>query len=199
MRREPRTTRGRAAKARIVAAAAELMHRRGVAATSVDDVLAASGTGKSQFYHYFADKRGLVEAVLRHQLERVLVEQRRFDVATWDGIRAWLDSLLVGQMQRGFYGGCPLGSVVAEVADQDERLRTIAVEAFSRWEAELSAGLRSLQQRRELSADVDVEKLAEEAMATIQGGYLLAMTKREIRPMTNALEAAFARLDSYSR
>ncbi|MDP8903842.1 MAG: TetR family transcriptional regulator, partial [Chloroflexota bacterium] len=42
MRREPRTTRGRAAKARIIAAAAELMHRHGVAATSVDDVLAAS-------------------------------------------------------------------------------------------------------------------------------------------------------------
>ena len=174
------------------------MHRRGVAATSVDDVLAASGTGKSQFYHYFADKRDLVEAVLRHQLERVLAEQRRFDVGTWDGIRAWLESLLVAQMQRGFYGGCPLGSVVAEVADQDERLRTIAVEAFSRWEAELTAGLRSLQERGELSADVDVERLAEEAMATIQGGYLLSMTKNEIRPMRSALEAAFDRFASYS-
>ena len=199
MRREPRTTRGRAVKARIVAAAAELMHRRGVAATSVDHVLAASGTGKSQFYHYFADKRDLVEAVLRHQLERVLAEQRRFDVGTWDGIRAWLESLLVAQMQRGFYGGCPLGSVVAEVADQDERLRTIAVEAFARWEAELTAGLRSLQERNELRADVDVERLAEEAMATIQGAYLLSMARKEIRPMRSALEAAFDRLASYSR
>ena len=198
MPNEPSTARGRAVKARIVAAAAELMHRRGVAATSVDDVLAASGTGKSQFYHYFADKRDLVEAVLQHQLERVLAEQRRFDVGTWDGIRAWLESLLVAQMQRGFYGGCPLGSVVAEVADQDERLRTIAVEAFSRWEAELTAGLRSLQERGELSADVDVERLAEEAMATIQGGYLLSMTKNEIRPMRSALEAAFDRFASYS-
>ncbi len=175
------------------------MHRHGVAATSVDDVLAASAAGKGQFYHYFADKRDLVEAVLRHQLERVLAEQRRFDVGTWEGIRGWLDSLLLGQMERGFYGGCPLGSVVVEVADEDERLRTLAVEAFSRWQAELAAGLRSLQERSELRADVDVEPLAEEAMATIQGGYLLSMTKKEIRPMRNALEAAFARLASYSR
>ncbi len=195
---EPRTTRGRAVKARIVATAAELMYRGGVAATSVDDVLAASGTGKGQFYHYFADKRHLVEAVLRHQLDRVLAEQRRFDIGTWDGVRGWLESLLVTQMERGFYGGCPLGSVVAEVADQDERLRTVAVEAFSRWEAELAAGLKALQNRRELAADVDAERLAEEALATIQGGYLLSMSKKDIRPLRNALEAAFARLASYS-
>ncbi len=199
MRDEPRTTRGRAVKARIVAAAADLMYRRGVAATSVDDVLAASGTGKGQFYHYFADKRELVEAVLRHQLERVLAEQRRFDVGTWDGVRGWLESMLAGQIERGCYGGCPLGSLVAEVADQDERLRTVAVEAFSRWECELAAGLRSLQQRRELSAEADVERLAEEALATIQGGYLLSTTKKEIGPMSNAVEAALARLASYSR
>jgi len=195
----PSTARGRAVKARIVAAAAELMHRRGVAATSVEDVVAASGTGKGQFYHYFADKRDLVEAVLRHQLEHVLAEQRRFDIGTWDGVRGWLESLLVAQMERGFYGGCPLGSVVAEVADQDERLRTVAVEAFSRWEAELTAGLKTLQERRGLSADADVATLAEEALATIQGGYLLSMTKQEIRPMRNALEGAFARLVSHSR
>ncbi len=185
-------------KARIVAAAAELMYRRGVAATSVDDVLSACGAGKGQFYHYFADKRDLVEAVLRHQLERVLAEQRRFDIGTWVGIRAWLDSMLAGQAERGFYGGCPLGSLVAEVADEDERSRTVALEAFSRWEGELADALRSMQEKRELSPDADVERLAEEAMASIQGGYLLSMTKRDVRPMQHALEAAFERLRSYA-
>ncbi len=131
-------------KARIVAAAAELMHKRGVAATSVDDVLAASGVGKSQFYHYFSAKTQLVEAVLLHQLDRVLRDQGRFDVATWDGIQGWLNSLLAQQESRGFSGGCPLGSLVAEVADQDDRLRTVAAAAFMRWEDELAAGLRAL-------------------------------------------------------
>lgn len=198
MEDEPRTARGRAVKAQIVAAAAQLMHVRGVAATSVDDVLAASGAGKGQFYHYFVGKHDLVEAVLRHQLERVLAEQSRFDVATWEGIRGWLESMLVGQVQRACSGGCPLGSLAAEVADQDARLRTLAAEAFARWEGELTKGLRSLKDKGELRSDADAERLAEEAMASIQGGYLLSMTKRDIRPMRNALEAAFARMTSYS-
>nr|MBA3416577.1 TetR/AcrR family transcriptional regulator [Chloroflexia bacterium] len=183
---------------RIVAAAAGLMYERGVATTSVDDVLAAAGVGKSQFYHYFSTKTELVAAVLRHQLGRVLQEQRRFDVATWDGIRDWFTSLAAQQAERGFAGGCPLGSIVAEVADRDHRLQTVAAAAFARWEGELAAGLRALQETGRLRADADPEALAEEALASIQGGYLLTMAKREARPMRNALAAAFARLRSYA-
>lgn len=35
------------------------MYSQGVEATSVDDVIEASGTGKSQVYHYFSDKTEL--------------------------------------------------------------------------------------------------------------------------------------------
>ncbi len=173
------------------------MYDRGVATTSVDDVLAAAGVGKSQFYHYFSTKTDLVAAILQHQLGWILHELRRFDLATWDGIQDWLTAMVVWQEERGFSGGCPLGSIVAEVAGRDERLQTVAAAAFARWEGELAAGLRTLQEAGQLRADADLEALAEEALASIQGGYLLTMTKREARPMRNALAAAFARLRSY--
>jgi AcrR family transcriptional regulator len=195
---EPATRQGRETKGRIVAAAAELMQRRGVAATSVDDVLAAAGVGKGQFYHYFAAKADLIEVVLRHQLGAVLREQGRFDVGTWEGIQGWLDAMLAQHAARDFSGGCPLGSLVAEVADRDERLRTVAAAAFARWEGELAAGLRALRDAGGLRADADPDALAEEALASIQGGYLLATAKREARPMRNAIGAAFARLRSYA-
>jgi len=172
------------------------MHRRGVAATSVDDVLAASGVGKSQLYHYFAAKTDLVAAVLQHQLNLVLREQGRFDVATWDGIQGWLDALLAQHAARGFAGGCPLGAIVAEVADQDDRLQTIAAVAFARWEGELGTGLRAMQARGGLHGDANPETLAEEALAIIQGGYLLSTVKRTARPMRNAIATAFSRLRS---
>jgi AcrR family transcriptional regulator len=196
--REPETWRGRETKARIVAAAAQLMHVRGVGATSVDDVLLASGTGKSQLYHYFSSKDDLVGVVLRYQFERVLGDLGRFDIGTWDGIRSWLDSMLEDQQERGFHGGCPLGSMVAEVADSDEGLRMVAADAFARWEDRMAAGLRALQERGELRGDAEPERLAEEAMASIQGGYLLSTTKREARPMRAALDAVFERIRSYA-
>jgi len=195
---EPTTIRGRETKARIVTTAADLMVKRGVVATSVEDVLRASGVGKSQFYNYFLAKTDLVAAVLQHQLGVVLRDQDRFDIASWDGIEGWLNSLVEQLEERGFASGCPLGSVVAEVIDQDERLQSLAAEAFARWEDRLAGGLQALKDMGGLRVDADPETLAEEALASIQGGYLLAMVKRQARPMKNALRAAFSRLQSYA-
>jgi Bacterial regulatory proteins, tetR family len=49
------------AKARddILCSAADLIHVNRVAGTSIDDVLKATGTGKSQFYYYFDSKNDL--------------------------------------------------------------------------------------------------------------------------------------------
>jgi len=195
---EPTTIRGRETKARIVTAAAELMVERGVAATSVDDVLRASGVGKSQFYHYFIAKTDLVAAVLQHQLGAVLRDQDCFDIATWDGIEGWLNSLVGQLVERGFASGCPLGTIVAEVTDRDDRLQTFAANAFALWEGKLAGGLQALKDRGGLRDDADPETLAEEALASIQGGYLLATVKREARPMKSAIRAAFSRLQSYA-
>ncbi len=181
-----------------MAAAAELMHHRGVAATAVDDVLRAAGAGKGQFYHYFATKADLVEAVLENQLDQVLARQRQFDVTTWEGIRSWFAAIVADHEARGFAGGCPLGAIAAEVSDQDERLRTVASGAFRRWQSELAAGFDALRQRGGLRPDVDVAVLAEEAMAAIQGGYLLSTARRDPGPMRNALGAAYGRLRSFA-
>ena len=191
--RDPNTARGRATKAQIIAAAAKLMHRRGVSATTVDEVLRAAGAGKGQFYHYFRSKDDLVEAVLEHQLERVLRDQRAFDITTWEGLSEWLEALVVMQEKRGFYAGCPLGSLVAEISDASgsSRLRTVGAAAFGRWESELAAALERMRTSGVVRPDVDVQVLSEAVIATIQGGYLLAAAKQRVEPMRHAVRAAF--------
>ena len=61
---EPITRRGRASRERIVERAAELFAERGIAATTVDEVLAAAGAGKGQFYHYFNGRDELAAAAV---------------------------------------------------------------------------------------------------------------------------------------
>jgi hypothetical protein len=46
-----RSNQGTETRLRIIAAAADLFHKQGVHATSPDDVIEASSTGKGQFYH----------------------------------------------------------------------------------------------------------------------------------------------------
>jgi AcrR family transcriptional regulator len=43
-------------KLRILHAAADLFHKQGIRATSPDEIIEASRTGKGQFYHYFKNK-----------------------------------------------------------------------------------------------------------------------------------------------
>jgi AcrR family transcriptional regulator len=193
---EPRTDRGRDAKGRILTAAATLMYERGVAAARLDDILAASGTGKSQFYHYFTSKEDLVGAVLHHQLDRILNQQQAHQLDTWDGLTAWFEATTTAHETSLNFHGCPLGSIANEVLEQGEPLRRQAIDAFARWEAALANALLSMQARGLLRGDADPPTLAETTIAIMQGGYLLSAVKRDSRPMRNALTAALAHLRS---
>jgi len=197
---EPKTRRGRASRGRIVEAAADLMFMRGVRGTSLDDVLAAAGVGKGQFYHYFADKDALVRAVIARQAARVLDGQRPVLDAldTWAAIAGWFDLLVAIQEEQGCVGGCPLGSLASELADQDEVARADLVAAFDRWEGYLARGLDQMRARGELRAAADPAALAATAMASIQGGLLLAQTRRDVRVLRFALDGALACLRTFA-
>jgi len=200
MATEPKTRRGRASRERIVEAAADIMFARGVRGTSVDDVLAVSGMGKGQFYHYFADKNALVRAVIARQTERVLDgQQPALDTLdTWVTIAGWFNGLVRLQEERGCIGGCPIGSLASELSDGDEAARADLVAAFDRWEGYLARGLALMRTRGELRAIADPDALAATTMASIQGGLLLTQTRKDVRALRLALDGAFAYLRMFA-
>ncbi len=52
--------RAKVTRLKIIQSAFDLFHNQGVNATSIDEILESSGTGKSQFYYYFESKDALV-------------------------------------------------------------------------------------------------------------------------------------------
>ncbi|MDP8943447.1 MAG: TetR/AcrR family transcriptional regulator [Actinomycetota bacterium] len=189
---EPPTTRGRATKQRIVSAAAALFHERGVSATSVEHVLAAAGSGKGQFYRYFSSKDDLLRAVLGHHIEQELGLGRPLveELDDWPGIEAYFEAIVAGQEARGLVGGCPIGSLALELADRDEALRRDLAAAFARWQGRIEQGLARMKENGTLRPDADPAWLATVTLASIQGGYLLATTHKDLGPLRAALEAA---------
>jgi len=176
-----------------VTAAAELMYRQGVRATSVGDVLERASAGKGQLYHYFATKDDLTAAVLEHQLEIVLGQLAESRLDTWTGIRAWFDALLDGQQRRG-YAGCPLGALSSEMAAASLGLAARVGEAFARWQDALAQPLERMRSAGLLSPSSRPEALAATTLAAIQGGYLLSTAAGEIEPMRRALAMAYSHL-----
>lgn len=194
---EPSTRRGRDRKARIVTAAAGLMYERGIRGTSVDDILAASGSGKSQFYHYFPDKSALVVEVLGYQLDQILDEQSRLRLDSYNGIAIWFERLVAMHHARGLHG-CPLGSLAGEAVAQGEQLRKTTAAAFGRWESSVATALEEMRRRGEVADSVDPAELAEAVIAIIQGGYLVSSIKGDVRPMRAALQVALRHLESFA-
>jgi TetR/AcrR family transcriptional repressor of nem operon len=192
----PRTARGRATRERIVAAASELIGARGLAETSLDDVIGCAGVSKSQLYHYFEDRAALLRAVVVHNTESVLGDLGPVD--SWKAIRAWFDSLVELQVERRACGGCPIGSLVAQLAENDEPARLALAAAFARWEAYLRVGLRSMQAHGKLDRSADVDRLVIATMATIQGGLLLTQARREPGQLAIALDAAYSHLRAHA-
>jgi len=176
------------------------MFLRGARGTSLDDVLAAAGVGKGQFYHYFADKDALVRAVIARQSARVLDAQRPLLDAldSWEAIASWFDRLVAIEEGQGCVGGCPVGSLASELADQDEAARGDLVAAFDRWEGYLARGLDHMRSRGELRAIADPAVLAAATMASIQGGLLLTQTRKDARALRCALDSAFAYLRTFA-
>jgi AcrR family transcriptional regulator len=200
-RDQPRLTpKGERTRARIVAAAARLIHQRSVAGTTLDDVKAAAEVSGSQLYHYFPDKDDLVQAVIDHQARTIVGNQRQADLGTAGGLRAWRDTVIAQADATGGAGGCPLGSLAGQLAETDPRARAQIAVGFEQWSAAISEGARRLQAAGDLPASIDADDYAITLIAVLQGGLLLAQVQQDTRPLQTAVDtilALTARSDSW--
>ena len=194
------TARGAATKARILAAANQLMYERGVAATTLADVRLASRTSKSQLYQHFADKDALVSEVIAQRGEDVLAQQRQslHEADSFRGLELWRDDLVERNALRNGAYGCPLGSLANELADQDENARQAIATYFDKWLTLLAGTVARLKDRGVLRPDADARALANGLLAALQGGYLLAQTARDVSPMRVALDMAIAHVRTFA-
>lgn len=185
--------RGAATRSRIVEAAADLIRRNGAAGTGLEAVMATAGVSKSQLYHYFADKEALVTAVVEWQTECVLAVNGPLleHMNSFEDLRHWRDVLISGSEAVQGAGGCPLGSLVGELAEHP-RQRTALAEGFSRWRDYFRAGFERMRANGQLASSVEPEELATAVLAALQGGLLLAQASGSSLPLVHALDMALA-------
>ncbi|GAA0517434.1 TetR family transcriptional regulator [Paractinoplanes deccanensis] len=175
---------------RLVSSAADLMHRRGVSATSLADVAHRADVPPGNVYYYFKTKDELVRAVLAAQTLQVTamteelgalpgpVERLKALTSRWDEMRD-----VVARY------GCPFGSLASELDRRDDGLDRDAAGPMRRL-LDWAAG-----QFRELGCE-DPDDLATALLAGIQGGALLAATLREPHLMTAQVGRLHAWIDT---
>jgi AcrR family transcriptional regulator len=182
------TPKGAATRQRIVEGAAAEIREHGVMVT-LDDIRVRTGTSKSQLFHYFPDGREqLLLAVARYEAGRVLSDQQPQlgDLTSWAAWLAWRDTVLARYREQGQQ--CPLNALVSQLGRITPGAQAVVAELIAQWQAQIAAGVRSMQAAGEVAADLDAERMAAAMLAGIQGGVVMMMSTGDFTPLEAALD-----------
>ncbi len=164
---------------RLVASAAELIHRQGVEATTLAEIAQAADVPPGNVYYYFKTRDDLVRAVIDHRTEsfRELLrslEQQPTPAARLKAlIHSWTEAReLVAEH------GCPMGTLCSELNKQDDGLDREAAAVFALPIDWAQAQFRQMGRR-------DARELAITLLAGVQGATLLANTFHDPKIMTS--------------
>ncbi|WP_026410773.1 TetR/AcrR family transcriptional regulator [Actinomadura oligospora] len=183
------TAKGTATRNRIIVGAAEVVRETGVAAVTLDDVMAHTRASKSQLFHYFPKgKDELLLAIAQHEADQVLEDQKPYlgRLDSWEAWRKWRDLVVERYEKQG--DRCPLGSLFLHVGRATPGARAIVVEMLGQWQESLAVGIRSMQAAGHLPADVDVDRRAAALLTSIQGGVAILQATGQAAHLRAALD-----------
>lgn len=182
------------ARERLLGAALDLFHEQGVPATSVDQILQRSDTGKSQLYHYFGSKEGLVRAVVEDFDRRLAAGELPGCAAIrdLDDLERWFAAFVEFQRATGSGRFCPMATIAAGLDDDQEPVRQRVVAVFDRARATLLSFFEDQREAGLLPEDTSPDDLADLCYAVMQGGLLVSRVRRDVAPFERAAAQALA-------
>jgi len=194
-----RFVRGAETRLRIIRTAADLFHKQGVRATSPDEIIEASRTGKGQFYHYFRSKEGLIHEVLQNHLEAIKNRTAPigYEISSWKELEMWFLAQIDLQESYNMTRGCPFGTIGNEVTENDELVRQDLSLIFEVIKNKLAAFFIREKSLGRLAKAAEPEPMADFCIAAIQGGMLMGKINRNSRPVETSAREALAHLRSY--
>jgi TetR/AcrR family transcriptional repressor of lmrAB and yxaGH operons len=182
---------GREAKHRdkIVRATAELLRRRGYAATGINEIAELSGAPKGSLYHYFpGGKEQIAAEAVRYAGERVcatISDLARTHQSPADAVRAY-GQLLGGWMAKsGFIDGCPIATTMLEIGPNDSAIVEAGRAAFASWAEGFADALRTSG-----VAAAKAHNVARSAVMILEGALILARVERSAAAIETAAEQA---------
>ena len=169
----------------MVVSAASLLGSRGVGATSLADVLAASRAPRGSIYHHFpGGKSQLIGEAMRWTTEQVLAYQEQCAARTAPGVLGhfvdlFRHSIASSQCQ----AGCPIAGVVVGSSSEDGKLLLLGREGFRAWADLLTRQLIAVR-----VPPRNARSLAVTTLASVEGALILCRAERSLEPLEQVAE-----------
>ncbi len=191
------------ARERLLDHAEAAILQKGFGATSIEELIAATGLSKSGFFYHFKDKGDLAKALLLRYLERdrqILDEIfRRGDELNDDPLHGFLVGLKFFVDMTANLPEIHPGCLVASFCYQEQLFSREVVElnqqALLAWRHRFRERFELIARRYPPHVEVDLDALADMAATIIDGGITLSKTLKDVTllPKQVALYRTFVR------
>ncbi len=182
----------------VIADAMTVFWRKGYEATSIDDLVQATGINRASMYSTFGSKEGLLLAALDHYV--LAVNRERLKMLEGKGtvracLTAYFDSLIAFSTGDGRGLGCLLTNTAIELSPRNARVRKKLKAIFEQVEAAFRRLLERGQAAGEIGPDKDPNALAHFFLTTVQGLRVIARADPDPLSMRETVASAMRTLD----
>lgn len=172
----------------LIAAMIELLQSHGYAGAALNDIAALASAPRGSVYFHFPDGKeqlaiAAIEAaaaMVENQIDQACAQARSPLQVLTQAARTFGAVL----QQSYFTKGCPLTAVAATLTDESPGLQRACAAGFERWIAMLAAHLK-----RTGIAPHRAAKIAEAALASIEGALVMARASRSLSPLESVIAA----------
>jgi TetR/AcrR family transcriptional regulator, lmrAB and yxaGH operons repressor len=178
----------------IIDAAVTLFRRRGYGATGLNEIVDESGAPKGSLYHYFpAGKSSIAVAAVEEAGRRVAATVAKLaseTKSTGELLKAHA-RLLAGWLRKsGFRDGCPITTVLLELAPEDRAVAQAGRDAYA-----VRLGILTEKLIADGIAPARAARLAGLCVSAIQGALIQARVERSGAPIETAADELARLLD----
>jgi TetR/AcrR family transcriptional repressor of nem operon len=180
----------------VVVAARNRFWDGGYAATSVDDLTAATGLGKGSLYGAFGDKHALfvraLDGYCLESMDRVETQLRQPGVSAYDRLAGHVRATVADVVADSERRGCMIAKSSAEFGAADADVDRVVAESLTRWHGYLVECIAECQRDGTVRADADPEVLATTLLGLMRGFEALRKGGTEPAQIEAAGEQALA-------
>lgn len=183
-------SKGDLTKERILSEATTLFHQKGFGATSVNDIIVATGIKKGSLYFHFSSKEEIGLAVLEQAKNGSTQYMGAHLVGETPGecLIHYFEAVYRKHKLSNFSKGCLFGNTALEVNEGNESYSHIVDGLFSEWVAGLQDVIAAAQKEGQVRDDIEANVLACHIVSTIEGGIMLSKLKKDGKPLRLCLD-----------
>ncbi|MCR4310893.1 MAG: TetR/AcrR family transcriptional regulator [Deltaproteobacteria bacterium] len=183
-------TKGERTRDHILDEASRLIQRKGIAATSIGEILSAAGVHKGSLYFHFRDKGEIGREVIRKAADRFMafVDGSLTGATSRIALENFFDAVLNYHRSAGFVGGCLFGNTALESCDSAPEMAALVDGVFVAWTDRISRVIAGGQQAGDFRDDIAAHDLARQVVATLEGGIMLSRLRKKAAPLESCIE-----------